>query len=102
MKANRNSVRVALVAVALMAACVFSGPAKAQSEFHGKFTLPYAVQWGNAVLPAGNYVLGFAQGMEPSFLAIRNAKTQHVVVEPANIRDGNAGGESLLVIRVRG
>ncbi|MGA9885751.1 MAG: hypothetical protein WBQ34_18695 [Candidatus Acidiferrales bacterium] len=102
MKTNRKSIQGALVAVALMAACVFSGPAKAQSEFQGKFTLPYAVQWGNAVLPAGNYVLGFAQGAESSLLAVRNAKTQHVVFEPANIRDGNAGGESVLVIRVRG
>ena len=44
-----------LVVGILIATCAFAAAASAQPSFAGKFTLPYEVHWGQAVLPAGNY-----------------------------------------------
>jgi hypothetical protein len=33
----------------------FAGLAHAQSSVHGKFNLPYAVNWEHTVVPAGEY-----------------------------------------------
>jgi hypothetical protein len=33
----------------------------AASEFNGSFTLPFEVQWGNMILPAGDYTLNYGR-----------------------------------------
>jgi hypothetical protein len=107
MRIKRNTIRLAALAAALLAAASLGAPAKAQSHvpqssFHGKFTLPYEVRWGNAVLPAGDYVLGFTQDQTPANISIQDAKTlRNVAYELTGIRqDGK--GESVLVVSVRG
>jgi hypothetical protein len=107
MRTKRNTVRLAIFAAALLTATSFGGPAKAQSiaaegAVQGNFTLPYEIHWRNAVLPAGEYVLGFIQGGTCANIWIRNAKTHRIVAyEPTCLRqDGK--GDSALVIGARG
>ena len=37
--------------------CLLAAAANAQPSFAGKFTLPYEVHWGQAVLPPGDYLI---------------------------------------------
>ena len=93
-----------LAVAAAIAVGVSGGPASAQS-LKGSFTLPYDVQWGKAVLPAGPYTITFdslrgpaivrtstGRGLaivmarsvdkamdEPSALLITKIENQHVV-----------------------
>jgi hypothetical protein len=107
MRTTRNIVRPAMFAAILLVIASFTAPANAQSElpqeaFQGKFTLPYEVHWGNALLPAGDYVFGFTQSQTPANIWIRDAKTlRSVAFEPTGIRqDGK--GDSALLVSVRG
>lgn len=68
----RNQVRVALLLtiVAVLAVAAL-GAAESGAVYSGKFTLPYDVQWGKAVLPAGEYSLAMDTMTGP--LAVRDA-----------------------------
>jgi len=46
---------IRLLAILTLGVCAFAASANAQPSFVGKFTLPYEVRWGQAVLPAGDY-----------------------------------------------
>jgi hypothetical protein len=78
-KITRYATRVTLFAAALLATCLFAGSANAQAGIQGKLTLPYEVHWGQAVLPAGEYLLTFTHNNTSSMLAIRNAKSLRIV-----------------------
>jgi hypothetical protein len=52
---SRHSITAELIFGVLFATCVFTAAANAQPSFVGKFTLPYEVQWNDALLPAGEY-----------------------------------------------
>ena len=56
MKINHvtNPASLGLLLGVLIATFVFTAAANAQPSFAGKFTLPYEVRWGQAVLPAGD------------------------------------------------
>ncbi|HEV3482557.1 MAG TPA: hypothetical protein VGR97_09540 [Candidatus Acidoferrales bacterium] len=104
MKLNvtRSAARLTLFAAALLATALFAGSANAQSLFKGKFTLQHETRWGQALLPAGHYILTFDNKMS-NMLVVRDANSLHVVAyEPANIRQDSTGGESALLITVRG
>jgi hypothetical protein len=61
---TRHSITAKLILGVLFATCAFAAAANAQPSFEGKFTLPYAVQWNHAVLPAGEYSIEVdAKGM---------------------------------------
>jgi len=106
MKLNltRNASRLTLFAAALLATTLFAGRANAQSSFQGKFTLQHETRWGQAVLPAGNYLLSFDHNSEiPGLLVIRDAKSlRFVAYEPANNAQDSSGGGSALLVSVRG
>lgn len=104
MKLNitRNATRLTLFAAALLATILFAGSANAQSPFKGKFTLQHETRWGQAVLPAGNYILTFDNHIS-NMLVVRDAKTRHAVAyEPTNNAQDSTGGESALLVAVRG
>jgi hypothetical protein len=107
MRTRRNIGRLVLLAAALLAVGSVGGTAKAQSnvpqsDYRGKFTLPFEAHWGQAVLQPGDYQLAFVQGAE-SVLVIRDAKTlRAIALEPATIREGGHGEASALLIAVRG
>jgi hypothetical protein len=106
MKPNitRNATKLTLFAAALLATILFAGSANAQSPFKGKFTLTHETRWGKAVLPAGDYILSSdANNKIPGLLVIRDAKSLHAVAyEPINNAQDSTGGESALLIAVRG
>lgn len=55
--ARQHSAALRLLLALVMATCMFTVAANAQPSFAGKFTLPYEVHWGQAVLPAGSYFI---------------------------------------------
>jgi len=57
MIAIRKLVYAALLAVSAMS--LTSNLAAAQERAHGKFTLTHNVNWGNAVVPAGDYEFSY-------------------------------------------
>jgi hypothetical protein len=103
-KITRYATRVTLFAAALLTTCLFAGSVNAQAGIQGKFTLPYEVHWGQAVLPAGEYLLTFTpDSMVGTRLVIRNAKNDRFVAfESVNIREDSKKGESALLIGTRG
>lgn len=67
MKMKRNLVLIRLgLAVAV---CAAAGAASAQPLVKGSFTLPYEVQWGKAVLPAGHYSIAIERADRPAALS---------------------------------
>jgi len=95
----RYITKAPLYAAVLLAACLFGSPARAQSDLQGKFTLQHETHWGQAVLPAGDYVLAFTHDNMPPMLVIRDAKSRLIVAyESLGIREGSAKGESALLI----
>jgi hypothetical protein len=104
MKLNitRNATRLTLFAAILLAITLLAGSANAQSLFKGKFTLQHETRWGQAVLPAGDYILTFDDHLS-NMLLVRDAKSLHrVAYVPANNRQDSTGGASALLITVRG
>jgi hypothetical protein len=104
MRTKRSSIRLVFVGAALLAAALLGSRANAQcslaqSEIHAKFTLPYAVRWGKAVLPPGEYLIAFLGDRFPTVMSIRDAKSlRGVAFESTSIREGGCKGESALVI----
>lgn len=104
MKLNitRNTTRLTFFAAALLATSLFAGTANAQSPFKGKFTLTQETRWGQAVLPAGHYIVTFDDHFS-DMLIVRDAKSLRAVAyEPSNNRQGSGEGGSALLIGVRG
>jgi hypothetical protein len=105
MKTNTqpNTIRATVLAAGLLATALISGPAKAQGNLQGKFTLPQETRWGQAVLPAGDYQLTFSRDATGKGVVIRDAKSGRIVAfESIQVREDSAGGESALVIGNRG
>lgn len=100
---KRNSIKATLIAAALLATCLFAGSANAQSWFRGKFTLQHETRWGDAVLPAGDYVVALNCSSGPCIAMIRNATSgKPVAFVSSPIVDGGANGGSALLIASRG
>ena len=62
-KTMRHAIKVRLFAAVLLATCVFSGAANAQTMAI-KFNLPFEVHWGKTLLPAGTPEI--LSGIQPS------------------------------------
>jgi len=65
-----------------MAALVLGAVAttgKAQSIYHGKFTLPVETRWGAATLPAGDYTFTVSSASSEYRLFIKGQKTNAIV-----------------------
>ncbi len=98
-----NAVRLTL---GLLAGLLCVGVASAQSPiFKGKFTLPYQVQWGKAILPAGEYSFSLDPAA-PSRLTLHRQNHAAVIsvmfLMPRRISEGNAGKKSVLLIEREG
>ena len=64
MNTNRSLRLVRFAVLAMLTACFGANLAHAQT-LQGKFTLPFEVQWGQAVLPPGNYSFTLNSGVDP-------------------------------------
>jgi hypothetical protein len=64
--------------------------------------LPYEVRWGQAVLPAGDYLLGFQDIGTRVFVLIRDAKSGKDIAFLAPLGNSDAKGTSALLIAGEG
>jgi hypothetical protein len=84
----------ALVATALFAAATLN----ATPPFQGKFSLPYEVRWGRAILPAGEYRLRVDNVDTVTIVTVQQAESGKTVAmlpfpireSDKNVRDGSA------------
>jgi hypothetical protein len=81
----------------LIATCAFAAAAYAQPTFAGRFTLPYEVHWGQAVLPAGDYSIRMGSA-GPAVISAKNG-TMSVFTQPPIMADSEKGGTSLTITR---
>ncbi len=98
----RRTAKTTLFATVLLAICFSASSANAQSAFDGKFTLPYEAHWGQAVLPAGDYLLSITTTGYPAMVIIQDAKSGKRVASVAPPIRQDATGESALLIGTRG
>lgn len=99
---RQQTKKVVLMAAVSLAICGMAARANAQ-EFRGKVALPYEVQWGKAVLPAGNYVLTISGAEARPVVIVRDAKTlRPLAFERVDIQESAAAGESALLTAKRG
>ena len=100
-KITQYATRATVLAAVLLTAGLFGSAANAQTNFRGKFTLPFAAHWGQAVLQPGDYLL--TMNNDDTMVVIRDAQSLRVVAfEPTNIREGSGGGASALIIDTSG
>ncbi len=93
------SVRLLLGVV--IATFVFTAAAKAQPSFAGKFTLPYEVRWGQAVLPAGDYVIRMDSTASPAKISPANGSSAGVYTEYPLVEDSHMSGVYLTITNQR-
>jgi hypothetical protein len=98
-KVMRYSVEVKMFVTVVVAASLLAGAVNAQPRFQGKFTLPYEVRWGNALLPAGEYSIRMVPS-EPAVILSTNGKAHFIRVAP--ITEESRKGSTCLFIMVRG
>jgi hypothetical protein len=95
--------RILTIGAPLVTAAALSlslaGTAGAQPLLVGEFTLPYEVQWGHAVLPAGSYRITFESAYRPA-LVRRTGGRGIVFVKAAFVDQAQRDqGTALLVSR---
>ncbi len=96
MRSVRNSVLMKLALLVLFSVC----QANAQfTVFEGKFTLQQETRWGQAVLPAGDYLVSLPTAGADIVATVRDARSKRTVAWVAlpSRGDINAGSSALLV-----
>ncbi len=95
-----KTVRYMLMTVA--AALLLAGAAQAQ-DYLGKFTLPIEVQWGKAVLAAGDYTLEHNSMRRPELVTIRGEKATVMTLPIGQSFEADRSQKSALVLaRING
>ena len=108
MKIIRNLVTLAGLSLVVLALGATSARAQSlrSTNFTGTFTLPFEVQWGHTILPAGDYSLYygrlFAGG--PALVEVKGKKDRspHVYVLPQGVNDVSTTKSALVCIREGG
>ena len=96
MKTNRIFTVLRLLALGVLVAGFNAKPASAQA-FQGNFTLPFATQWGQAVLPPGDY--SFTLDSDYPFNRFTVSRgTQHVALIPAQTHSDIKSGRSEMAV----
>jgi hypothetical protein len=98
MKPKESFSMIQLLTLGLLVCFLGAGAANAAPLYRGRFTLPYEVRWGQAVLPAGDYLLGFQDIGTRVFVLIRDAKSGKDIAFLAPSGNSDAKGASALVI----
>ena len=103
MKTKRMVLGTAAAVVAALVLSILVTPAQAQGSrvtFRGKFSLPYEVRWGKAVLPAGDYSITISSGASlPDFVTVRSKEKTAVVLVGETSKCETCQGELLVVTR---
>lgn len=95
--ATRYPTSLKLLLGVVIATFVFTAAANAQPSFTGKFTLPYEVHWGQALLPAGSYVIRMDSTASPAKISPANGSSAGVYTEYPRVEDSHASGMYLTV-----
>jgi len=91
-------IAAALVAALVLSILVTPGQAQSRVTFRGKFTLPYEVRWGKAVLPAGDYSITISSGTSlPDFVTVRSKEKTAVILVGETSKCDACQGELLVV-----
>jgi hypothetical protein len=87
-----------LSALAAVAACGLGGTASAQSfPVRGRFTLPYEVRCGKALLPAGQYTIDIQSRYAPAL--VRGVGRSNAILGPGSVDSATARPTSLRILR---
>lgn len=86
-----------LILGVVIATFVCSAAANAQPRFEGKFTLPFEVRWGQAVLPAGDYVIRMDATASPAKIIPADGSSAGVYTEYPLVQDSQSGGTFLTI-----
>jgi hypothetical protein len=100
LKKNISTVRVLIFG--LLVSFLWVGAASAAPRYRGRFSLPYEVRWGQAVLPAGEYLLRFEDVQTRVFVVIQDATSGKDVAYLAPKTKSEAQGKSALLIADKG
>ena len=98
---SNQSLRVVRFAVlALVTACMGASLASAQTA-EGKFNLPFAVRWGQAVLPPGNYTftVNSSGGFPANSVVVRGEDLKVRIIASTSHDDSFSGKNELIVER---
>jgi len=102
MKLKKGLSTVHLLTLGLLISLLCASVAQATPLYRGKFTLPYAVRWGQAVLPVGEYQLKFRDVQARVFVVIQDAKSGKEVAYLAPVTNSEIQGTSALLIAYDG
>ena len=80
-----------------VAVFLLAGAAQAQ-DYIGKFTLPIEVQWGKALLPAGDYTLVHNSMRRPDLVTIRGEKETVMTLPVGQSFNADRSQKSALVL----
>ncbi len=98
-KTIRHAIKVRVFAAVLLAACAFAGAANAQN-YTAKFTLPFEVQWGKNVLPAGDYTIRMNWTENVALIESVNGKTSGFTPVPLTTTSDKVA--TALAVMIRG
>ena len=101
MNIKKDLSTVRFLMLGLLVSLLWAGLANA-APLYGRFTLPYEVRWSQAVLPAGDYLLGLQEFGGRVFVLIRDAKSGKDIALLAPLGTSDAKGTSALLIADEG
>jgi hypothetical protein len=96
----RNRISARLIAATLLVLSLCAAAGYARPSFAGRFTLPYEVNWGKNVLPAGQYVI-LMEELGTS-ATVRSLDGKIAFFTPMPVKDKSDGGITGLVVMIRG
>jgi hypothetical protein len=87
-----------LILAVVIAVGVFTTAANAQPSFAGNFTLPYEVHWGQAILPAGEYLIRMDSITSAAVIRSKSG-SMAVFTEFPTLADSSEPGRFLTITR---
>jgi len=107
MNTNRSLRLVKFAVLALLTACFGANLAHAQT-LQGKFNLPFEVQWGQTVLPPGNYSFTLNSGVDPDstttspYTVLVRGENHTASIIVSRIDDHSFSGKNELIVERHG
>jgi len=104
MSLNRSFKLVAPLGLALLAGCFTANLASAQEAYRGKFILPVEAQWGQVVLPPGEYSFTLDYDTVAGKVTIRGGTGRALgfIMNPANCDQQTFDSSELILVRSGG
>lgn len=104
MKSQNNFSAIQFATLGLVASLLLVEVALAAPIYRGSFTLPFDARLGQTTLPAGDYMIRFADVGSRSFLVIKETKSGRDValLAPLETNETSSTGQSTLLVTTRG